>query len=169
MCIRDSIGAATTARTAAHLGGSAPDIGHAANAPLEVRLAMRCLTRARASVPAPAPPPDDALLIGPEATWFRAPGAERVSLERRRPLARILCRLGEERGQRPGASLQWDALLAAAWPGERVIPSAGAHRVRVALSTLRKLGLRDLIRTSEEGYRLAPEVQAIFVDAGSAR
>ena len=32
---------------------------------------------------------------------------------------------------------------------------AGAHRVRVAISTLRKMGLKDLLATDERGYRLA--------------
>jgi len=157
------IAAAVLAVVAAELAGTAPAAGDA-DGPVELRLAMRCLARARAAVPPPPPPPDDALLIGPDAAWFRAPGGDRVSLERRRPLARILRRLAEERCQRAGASLGWDALLAAAWPGERVIPSAGAHRVRVALSTLRKLGLRDLIRTGEDGYLLAPDVPVMFVD-----
>ena len=30
------------------------------------------------------------------------------------------------------------------------------HRVRVAVSTLRKMGLRDVLRTEEAGYRIDP-------------
>jgi hypothetical protein len=52
--------------------------------------------------------------------------------------------------------LTWDDLLAAGWPGERMRADAGAHRVRVAISTLRKMGLRDVLRTEEDGYRLDP-------------
>jgi hypothetical protein len=53
-------------------------------------------------------------------------------------------------------ALPWDALLAAGWPGERVSAEAGMQRVRVAVSTLRKLGLAAVIETVEGGYRLDP-------------
>ena len=56
-----------------------------------------------------------------------------------------------------------EELLEAAWPGERVLPAAGAHRVRVAVSTLRKLGLKDVIKTVPEGYLLAAEVETVRV------
>jgi len=38
---------------------------------------------------------------------------------------------------------------------------AGAHRVRVAISTLRKMGLRDVLRTEEDGYRLEPAFDVV--------
>jgi len=126
-----------------------------------VRIALRCAPPT--TIEAAPPPPDDALVIGPSGLWFRVPNGDRTSLDRRRQLAKMLDRLAEERANRPGRALGWDDLLAAAWPGERVLPEAAAHRVRVAISTLRKLGLRDLLRTSEEGYLLAPEIQAIRV------
>ncbi len=84
-----------------------------------------------------------------------------MPLDRRRPLSLLLDRLARERADRPGALLAWDALLEAGWPGERVRAEAGAHRVRVAISTLRKLGLKDVLRTGEDGYVLDPEVAAI--------
>ncbi|MFO0587501.1 MAG: hypothetical protein U0441_08175 [Polyangiaceae bacterium] len=114
-----------------------------------------------ASVAPPPPPPDDALIVGPSGLWFRAPHGDRVALDRRRQLAKMLDRLADERIARPGAALGWDALLAAAWPGERVLPEAAAHRVRVAISTLRKMGLRDLLRTSEDGYLLAGDIVTV--------
>ncbi len=129
-----------------------------------VRIALRCLPARGTTTPAAAaaaPPPPDALVVGPAGLWFRPPHGERVALDRRRQLAKILDRLAGERLARPGSALDWDALLAAAWPGERVLPEAAAHRVRVAVSTLRKLGLRDVLRTSEDGYLLVPEVPAI--------
>ena len=48
------------------------------------------------------------------------------------------------------------ALLRRAWPGERVLPRAGANRVYVALATLRKLGLRHTIRRDADGYSFHP-------------
>jgi hypothetical protein len=77
-----------------------------------------------------------------------------VSLERRRPLARLLDCLVAARQESPGGAIPWSDLVEAAWPGERIIAHAGVHRVRVALSTLRKLGLRDLLITTPDGYAL---------------
>ena len=76
----------------------------------------------------------------------------------------ILDRLGRERAERPGSALPWDALLEAAWPGERVLAVAGAHRVRVAVSTLRKLGLKEALSTTAEGYVLAADLVVMRVD-----
>ena len=126
-----------------------------------VRVAIACLDIASTSVAPPPPPPDDALLVGPAGLWFRVPHGEKVLLDRRRQLAKMLDRLAEERASRPGSALGWEALLGAGWPGERVLPEAAAHRVRVAVSTLRKLGLRDMLRTTEDGYLLVPDIPAI--------
>jgi predicted ATPase len=104
-------------------------------------------------------PPEDALLVAEAGGWFRPPGAPRVSLERRKPLARIAERLASERLERPGAPLTSRALQDAAWPGEKILSAAGAHRVRVAVSTLRKLGLA--IVTLGEGYALDPAVPCV--------
>jgi hypothetical protein len=46
--------------------------------------------------------------------------------------------------------------LAYAWPGERMTAEAAANRMKVALSTLRKLGLRSLIQRTDDGYLLDP-------------
>ncbi len=94
---------------------------------------------------------DDALVVGNDGAWFRELGGGRVGLERRRSLALLLDRLARERLDRPAATLDAAALFAAAWPGEKAIASAAAHRVRVAVATLRKLGLRDAIVTQEGG------------------
>jgi len=121
-----------------------------------VRLLHRALDHAfTVAAPKPALPPD-ALVIGDTGGWFRLPGGEPCSLERRRPLARILLHLAQARERTPGAASSWLEVQEAGWPGERMIASAGAHRVRVAVSTMRKLGLRDLVKTVEDGYLLDP-------------
>lgn len=102
------------------------------------------------------PPPADArpvLALGPAASWFRVAQEPRVDLSRRRPLRLVLDRLARPTGK---AHLSWDDLLAAGWPGEKMRADAGAHRVRVAISTLRKMGLRDVLRTEEAGYCIDP-------------
>jgi predicted ATPase len=132
----------------------------AASRSVEVRLSLRCLEAALsrgASRPRPEADPR-ALVVGGEGRWFRPPHAEPVDLERRRPLRLMLERLVGHRLDRPGEALPWEGLLEAGWPGERVILSAGAHRVRVAVSTLRKLGLRTVLLTVGDGYMLDPAV-----------
>ena len=57
---------------------------------------------------------------------------------------------------RPGEALDPRALLEAGWPGERVLPDSGAHRVHVAVSALRKMGLHEALERFDAGYRLAP-------------
>ncbi len=119
-------------------------------------VSLLLLVRASATPVGSVPPPPDtkpALTLGPSATWFRVASEPRVDLSRRKPLRLILDRLAASGDK---ASLAWDDLLEAGWPGERMRADAGAHRVRVAVSTLRKMGLRDVLRTEESGYRIDP-------------
>lgn len=104
--------------------------------------------------------PEDALLVG--SNWFRAPRGARVGLERRRSLALLLFHLAERHARERGVAVATAALFAAAWPGEKAIASAAAHRVRVAIATLRKMGLRDVVVTTPDGYALAPELTVVF-------
>lgn len=172
----EALGYASLAASAqGHLGVIALEEGRTADA--EARLAAACaalgeprpgtdaetfarhLAALRSPAAGPLPPPDDALVVGEGAAWFRPPRGARVGLERRRPLARIAERLAGERLERPGHALPSAALREAGWPGERLQAAAGAHRVRVAISTLRKLGLP--IVTGEDGWALAPTVALV--------
>lgn len=83
-------------------------------------------------------------------------GEQWVSLQHRPTLARVYEALVRERARAPGRALDVHELLRRAWPGERVLPRAGANRVYVALTTLRKLGLRHSIRRCSQGYFLDP-------------
>ena len=56
----------------------------------------------------------------------------------------------------PGTAVGMEELLRAGWPGERVSRGAGSNRVRAALVTLRKLGLRGYIVGHPEGWMLDP-------------
>lgn len=119
--------------------------------------------RATPSVGTSAALPDDALVVGAEGAWFRLPFGARVGLERRRSLALLLDCLAKAavEAQRTSSvtSLRAGDLFAAAWPGEKAIPSAAAHRVRVAVATLRKMGLRDALLTTPDGYALTPDLR----------
>lgn len=111
----------------------------------DVRFALRMLRRAL---------PADGLEIASDASWFVVLGRPRVELSSRPTLARVLDALVTARLASPGAALSWEALLAAGWPGEKVLPSAAQNRVRVALSTLRTLGLRTALATEKGGHRI---------------
>ncbi len=111
----------------------------------------------------PANAPTDALLVGPDARWFRLAGGKRVDLGRRRAVRLLFLRLAEVRVATPGRALGMDDLLEAGWAGERVIPEAGWNRVYVALNTLRTLGLKAALVTRDDGWLLDPEVPLLRV------
>ena len=56
------------------------------------------------------------------------------------------------------------AMCAACWPGERIMPSAAANRVYVAISGLRRAGLAEDLEHSAAGYRIATSVECTLVD-----
>ncbi len=99
--------------------------------------------------------------VAADGSWFRPPAGDRVSLEKRPALFPILAKLAERREAAQNDPLTIDALLEIGWPGEVVVHEAGISRVKVALTTLRKLGLRDLLVRSNGGYLLARSVAVI--------
>ncbi len=92
--------------------------------------------------------------------WLETPNGVRHALGRRGPLRRVLVALAE--AQTRGAALTVDDLLSAGWPGERPLPEAANNRVWVTISTLRKLGLGDVLQRWDGGYRLDPSVPCHF-------
>jgi hypothetical protein len=128
----------------------------------DIRTAVRILEHELQSFATPiadaAPRRGSALLVGPEARWMRPPSSDVQDLRKRKALRLLLEALVVQHRDHPGAGLTLDALLAAGWPGERVVPAAGANRVYVALTTLRKLGLRGLLLSQDDGYLLDPAV-----------
>lgn len=94
------------------------------------------------------------LKVHPEARWFEL-GGERVDLGRRGAPRLILRALVRAHVDGEGA-LGGEELVAEGWPGERILVEAAATRVRVAIATLRKLGLREVIVTRDDGYLIDP-------------
>jgi predicted ATPase/predicted negative regulator of RcsB-dependent stress response len=88
----------------------------------------------------------------------RTPEGEIIALHTRPQLQRILKVLAERRLALPGQAVTQQELLDAGWPSERMQPAAAMNRMKVALSTLRKLGLRELLQRTEHGYFLDPKV-----------
>jgi len=110
--------------------------------------------------PAAAPAEDEStfLLIGNDGRWFRAPGGEPIDIATRGPLRRIVAALSEARIKTPPIALDVAELLERGWPGERVIPEAAKNRVYVAVATLRKLGLKEVLLRRDDGYVFDPKV-----------
>jgi hypothetical protein len=120
------------------------------------RFALRMLIAAARPADRPAP---SALVVLEGGRGFRLPRAEAiVDISRRAPLRGILSLLATRRRDAPGEALAVDELIRAGWPGEKIQAEAALNRVHVALTTLRKLGLRDLLVTADGGYMLDPAV-----------
>jgi predicted ATPase len=99
------------------------------------------------------------LAVADDGSSFRAAGAPPVALGNRRLLCRLLALLADQHALRPGQPLGYDEISLALWPGERMLASAARSRIHVAISTLRKLGLGDLIRVASGGYYLDPAIE----------
>jgi predicted ATPase len=136
--------------------GDAPD-ATLVRCNIDVRFALRILVRARATL---CPEPAGAVLrLSADATAFSLDGRAPVDLARRGALRRILAALCEERLAHRGRTMPLEALTARGWPQERILVEAAATRVRVAIATLRKLGLRDVLLTRDDGYLIDPAVR----------
>ena len=103
------------------------------------------------------------LCVASDGSWFVLRSGPRTELDRRQTLRGILAALVARRRDRPNEPLSADALLVAGWPGERIDDDAGRNRVRVAISTLRSMGLRDVLLSQDDGYLLDPNV-AIMIE-----
>jgi predicted ATPase len=116
----------------------------------DARFALRMLAQSlSASGDAKEPAAARRVVVAADGSWFVA-GDKRVDLGRRGSLRRILAALLSAK------TCSRDELLANGWPGERLLHDAASKRLRVAVATLRSLGLRDAILTRDEGYALDP-------------
>jgi hypothetical protein len=130
----------------------------------DVRFARRNLNRAFAAEPALARGlgagefAADLLVIEPTGAWFRAPNGKRVELAHRPPLRQLLVELYEQRRAHAGEPVGSDVLIRRAWPSEAGRNPVTTNRLRVALFSLRKLGLGRCILSVPSGYLLDPAV-----------
>jgi predicted ATPase len=104
-------------------------------------------------------PPGDVLVIAANGAWFQPAGGDRVDLQSRRSLRLVLCELARRRSECPGEPTDIEQLFAIGWPGERARREAALSRVYVALSTLRKLGLRGVLIKRDDGYLLDERIR----------
>ncbi|MDB4941677.1 MAG: Signal transduction response regulator / Disease resistance protein [Labilithrix sp.] len=105
----------------------------------------------------------DALIVGRDAAWFRAPQNAVVSLVARPVLRALLRELCAARQASAGGTIPREQLVAAIWPDERSSARSMGNRLSVAISTLRGLGVKA-ISTTGQGVGLDPEVAVIHVE-----
>jgi predicted ATPase len=89
---------------------------------------------------------------------LRVFGGAPVDLARRTAAHRLLVALAGAHAAGDGRALAIAELFAAGWPGQRATAESAANRVHVALNLLRRVGLRAVIQSSRDGYRLDPAV-----------
>ncbi|MEO0602205.1 MAG: hypothetical protein AAF211_12260 [Myxococcota bacterium] len=89
--------------------------------------------------------------------WLEDPEGQHHDFTSARRHPALVLALVRARLDRPGRGIGVDALMAAGWPGETVTERSASTRVRVALSALRKAGLRTLLLRGAEGWFLDPE------------
>ncbi|MGE0867440.1 MAG: PAS domain S-box protein [Kofleriaceae bacterium] len=103
-----------------------------------------------------------ALIVNTAGQWFHVAASARVELSKRQQiLRRMLVKLAEARLASPGRPLSVTELVVTGWPDEQVLPDAAANRVRVAIAKLRRLGLRRMLRSNQDGYFLDPEFSVV--------
>lgn len=99
-----------------------------------------------------------------EGDWFDVPGGGRVSCRHRTHLRRLLKALAHHRVHHPGEALTADDLFAVGWPGERIEARSARNRLKVAMSTLRKMGFGTTLVGDRDGYRLKREIPVEVVE-----
>lgn len=104
------------------------------------------------------------LVVGPHARWFTAPDGGTCDLTRRDVLRRLFLRLVEQHRAAPTEGLTLEALREAGWPSERMIESAATNRIHVALTELRRRGLRRCLIRDHDRYLLDPALRVVLSD-----
>lgn len=104
------------------------------------------------------------LVIGAGGQWFSV-GDFRVDLSRRKPVARLLWALAEGAEVDMVRGMLTAELIALTWPGERLVKNAGRIRLRVAVATLRTMGMAGRLVTTATGYTLGGPIRLERADA----
>ena len=148
----------------------------AVDAAEDVRLALRLLDRALPTISKFAAPQScPALVVGPEARWFRIGEAASVHFLKARAARLMLLCLVRARADAPGRAIPLGGLFEAGWPGARLASRAASNRVHVNLTKLRKLGLSSVLQSRDDGFLLdparavveAPEPRCEIIASGS--
>lgn len=95
--------------------------------------------------------------------WFCPPGMDAVDCRRRPVLRRLLAELAARRIREPGRPASASELFAAGWPDQRISMVSAKNRLKVAISTLRKMGFGPTLIGDRDGYRLDPALELELV------
>lgn len=80
------------------------------------------------------------------------------------PVARVLWALCRRRAAGSLDAIDPDLLVREVWPEETLVRRSGRNRLYVALSSLRKAGLADILERGPSGYRLSPRVEVVVAE-----
>jgi hypothetical protein len=129
---------------------------------LAARLLERALDRGHGWEPAPEREASGTRLeVDEPATYFRIADGARVDIARRPIMRRMLRRLLEQRRAAPGSSLSLATLAEAAWPERSLSDDVAKNRVHVMIARMRELGLREVLLSEPDGYRLREDVEVL--------
>lgn len=143
-------------------GSSLADLSDDARAAL--RLLERRLSHIEPLSAALISIPEDALVVGPDATWFRPPGGVSQALGAHGPIRRILLALSARHGDALHHGFGLEELREIGWPGEKIQTDSAANRVHVALAELRRRGLKAFIVRLSRGYALSDRLTVVRSD-----
>ncbi len=96
------------------------------------------------------------IVVPDDRSGFRL-GPHAVDLTRRVAYRRVFAMFIERRLNGEGPA-DLDTVIGAGWRGERMAAAAAKNRAHVAMSSLRRLGLADVLETVAQGWQLAPDV-----------
>jgi len=99
---------------------------------------------------------EGAMVIGPQVAWLRLPDGKELTLSDHEAARRVVARLVEHHAQRLEDGIAPEVLIAAGWPGEKLLAEAARNRLYVVVAWLRKQGMKDLLLRRFGGYMLAP-------------
>lgn len=111
-----------------------------------------------------SPPRTQALTVAEHGVRFAWGNMVSPDFAATSPVARVLWALSRRRAAGSLDAIDPDVLVQEVWPEEKLVRRSGRNRLYVALSSLRKAGLADILERSASGYRLSPRVEVI-VDA----
>jgi predicted ATPase len=126
----------------------------------DARTAARMIEAALARRATPA----RVLVVARGASSFVAPGRGPSDLAGRHLLRRLLARLVERHRDAPGEGLTLDELREAGWPDEHVLEASAVNRVHVALTELRRRGLKGCLVRRGGRYLLDPSLRVEISD-----
>lgn len=115
-----------------------------------------------------AEPTKNTLLVIRDGSKMRPPASSWIDLSAHPSTQRVLATLVHRRIASPAAGIATNDLIEAGWPGEKVVASAGANRLRVLLTWLRTNGLRDLLKSDRGAYWLDSETPIALVVSDDA-